>query len=209
MSATTPSWTNFRECFAPLLRPRTWRSWIKKVDFWVRCPAVVPSYDIVMGLVFHFLRRGGTFSFHMKECTGHDISDSALSQRRQTLPWKLFELLLDHVLKPRAQKKAHPEAFWKGWRLTALDGTQVSVPNTPQVLSKMSKAMTRRFSAAFAKVRLAVVVEIGLHNPLGVAIGTQGESEIKLARQVLDRVPEGSLLNCRSLLRQRGFYRAV
>jgi hypothetical protein len=147
-----------------------------------------------MGLVFHFLRRDGSFSTHMKECTGHKISDSALSQRRQALPWRLFELLLEHVLKPRAQKKAHPEAFWKGWRLCALDGTQVSVQNTPQVLSSMSKAISRRFEAAFAKVQMAVVVEIGLHNPLGAAIGTKGESEMELARQVLKYAPEGSLL---------------
>ena len=147
-----------------------------------------------MGLVFHFLRRGGTFSSHMKECTGHQISASALSQRRQALPWRLFELLLGHVLKPRAQEKKHPEAFWKGWRLCAIDGTQVSVQNTPQILSKMSKAVSRRFRAAFAKVQMSVVVEIGLHNPLGAIIGTRGESEMELGRRVLASVPDGSLL---------------
>src|ERR1700712_3862201 len=147
-----------------------------------------------MGLVFHFLRRGGTLSAHMKECTGHQITDSALSQRRQALPWQLFELLMEHILKPRAQAKAHPEAFWKGWRLCAIDGTQVSVPNTPQVLAKMSKAVSSRYKAAFAKIQMTVVVEIGLHNPMGAAIGLLKESEMALARRVLARVIEGCLL---------------
>jgi hypothetical protein len=58
----------------------------------------------------------------------------------------------------------------------------------------MGKAVTRRLNAAFAKVQLAVVVEIGLLNPLGAALGTRRESEMELARRVVERVPEGSLL---------------
>jgi hypothetical protein len=194
MAANELSWTSFRDCIELLLCPKSWELMLKQAGFRVRAPARVSSYDVITGLVFHFLRREGTLSSHMKEATGQSISDSALAQRRQALPWQTFELLLAHVLKPRATPQEHPEAFWKGWRLCAIDGTQASVMNTPQVLAKMGKAVTRRLKAAFAKVQLAVVVEIGLHNPLGAAIGTQRESEMELARRVVEKVPEGSLL---------------
>ena len=48
--------------------------------------------------------------------------------------------------------------------------------------------------AAFAKVGVAVLVELGLHNPIAAAIGPKDESEMVLSRQLLDRLPEKSLL---------------
>ena len=42
-------------------------------------------------------------------------------------------------LRPLAEAAAQPDAFWRGGRLVALDGTQFSLTNTPQV-----KAATRR-----------------------------------------------------------------
>jgi hypothetical protein len=45
----------------------------------------------------------------------------------------LFTGLLQAGLRPRAQKKKHPQAFWRGWRFLALDGTTFSVGNTPQL----------------------------------------------------------------------------
>jgi hypothetical protein len=67
------------------------------------------------------------------------------------------------------------------------------VANTPQIKKRLSKADTRRHKAAFAKVGVAVLVELALHNPIGAAIGASDESEMVLARQLLDRLPENSL----------------
>jgi hypothetical protein len=58
----------------------------------------------------------------------------------------------------------------------------------------MSKASSRRMKAAFAKVGVAVLVELGLHNPIAAAIGASEESEMVLAEQLIDRLPEKSLL---------------
>jgi hypothetical protein len=41
---------------------------------------------------------------------------------------------------------------------------------------------------------VAVLVELGLHNPIAAAIGASEESEMVLSRQLLDRLPENSLL---------------
>jgi hypothetical protein len=62
------------------------------------------------------------------------------------------------------------------------------------VKQRLKKAKSRRFRAAFAKVGVAVLVELGLRNPIAAAIGPRDESEMVLARQLLDRLPEKSLL---------------
>ena len=64
------------------------------------------------------------------------ISNSALSQRRGNLCWEIFEAILSSALKPRAQAKEHPSAFYAGLRLCGVDGSQFSVANTPQDFKK-------------------------------------------------------------------------
>jgi hypothetical protein len=96
-------------------------------------------------------------------------------------------------LRPRATRQQR-EAFWRGWRLTALDGTQFSLTNTPQITTTVEKARTRRGRAAFAKMTAAVLLEVGLHNPLAAAIGRDGESEWALAQRLLAQLPKRALL---------------
>ena len=86
------------------------------------------------------------------------------------------------------------DAFWRGWRLVALDGTQFSLTNTPQITATTTKARTRRGRAAFAKLTTAVLLEVGLHNPLAAAIGRHGESEWALAQRLLAQLPKRAVL---------------
>jgi hypothetical protein len=98
------------------------------------------------------------------------------------------------ALRPRATARQHREAFWRGWRLVALDGTQFSLINTPQITATFKKARTRRGRAAFAKITTAVLLELGLHNPLAAAIGRKGESEWAMAQRLLAQLPKGAML---------------
>lgn len=124
---------------------------------------------------------------------GQKISDAALSQRRATLGLEPFRRLLEAVLGVKADPRQHPEAFYKDMRLLALDGSKFSVSNTPQISGVMFKAATRRCKAAFAKVGVCVLVELGLRNPVAAAIGIKEESETVLAGTLLDKIPAGSL----------------
>lgn len=74
-------------------------------------------------------------------------------------PWSLFESIMDAALAPLAEREAHPESFFEGYRLVGIDGTQWSVGNTPAIVSALPKAAARRFRAAFAKLRLVTLVE--------------------------------------------------
>jgi hypothetical protein len=147
-----------------------------------------------MGMVFHAISGAGTLAEHVGQLTGITISDSALSQRRGNLCWDIFDTILQVALKPRATLEQHPNAFYAGLRLCGVDGTQFSVANTPQVKEKMKKAKSRRHRAAFAKVGVAVMVELGIHNPIAAAIGSKEESEMVLSERILAYLPAKSLL---------------
>ena len=193
---TTASVSNatFKHLFGSLLPAKTIRLWFSKLGPARRCPPKLSPNQLLMSLVFHLLAGAGTLSQHVKSLLGISISDSALSQRRASLPWVLFETLLDAALRPRARERQHPEAFYHGLLLCGLDGSTVSVTNTPQNKAGLFKAESRRFKAAFAKVGVAVLLELGLRNPIAAAIGPNQESEMVLSRQLLDRLPEKSLL---------------
>jgi hypothetical protein len=186
--------STFKALFRAFLSARIIQRWVKRLGPAKRRPPKISSQELLMGLVFHLLAGAGTLAEHVRDLTGKTISDSALSQRRANLPWIIFEMILEAALVPRAKPKEHPEAFYHGLLLCGLDGSRFSVANTPQIKESMSKADTRRHKAAFAKVGVAVLVELALHNPIGAAIGASDESEMVLARQLLDRLPENSLL---------------
>jgi hypothetical protein len=149
---------------------------------------------LLAALVFHVLHMTGTLSEHFAMLFEDALCDSACSDRRVRLPWQIFTELMQRVLRPLARQRRHKEAFWRGWLLTALDGTQHSVTNTPQNNAALSKAKTRRGRAAFAKISTSVLLELGLHNPLAAAIGPQGQSEWELSLSLLARLPKKALL---------------
>ena len=157
-------------------------------------PAKLPLTDLLAALLFHFLCGAGTASEHMFQLLGRAISDSSITDRRLVLPWALWERWLRDALRATAHRRRHPEAFYRGWRLVAVDGTQFSVANTPQTVGKLAKATSRRGKAAFAKITACVLLEVGVHNPLAAAIGHSGQSEWQLSVQLLAQLAKGCLL---------------
>lgn len=170
------------------------------------CKPKLPLGELLQALLFHFLFPNGTCAEHLRQLTGRQRAESTLSERREALPWIVFTELLLLALRPLAHLQKHPQAFWRGLRLTAWDGSQFSLTNTPQNLEQFPKAKARRLRAAWAKITVVVLLEIGLHNPLAAAIGREGESEMALTRRLLASLPAAALLladrltSCTSLL---------
>jgi hypothetical protein len=154
----------------------------------------VPLAQVLPALVFHVMNTAGTLAEHFAQLFDDALADSSLSERRTRLPWEVFTELMRLGLRTLAQPAAHPDAFWRGWRLVALDGTQFSLTNTPQVKASARKAKSRRGRAAFAKLTTGVLLEVGLHNPLAAAIGRGGQSEWVLALELLAQLPARALL---------------
>lgn len=154
----------------------------------------IPLTELLPALIFHFMNGAGTLAQHFFQLFNQPLADSSWSDRRARLPWQVFAELMQRALRPLARRRRHPQAFWRGWRLVALDGTQFSLTNTPQIKGAIKKAKSRRGRAAFAKLTTGVLLEIGLHNPLAAAVGRHGQSEWELARGLLSHLSQGVLL---------------
>jgi len=150
--------------------------------------------QLLISFVYHVMVGSGAFSEHVFKIFGVSIKDSSLSGRRQRMGFEPFAWLMKHALRPMADPERNLGCFYKGLRLCGIDGSCWSVTNTLQNQAKMSKAISRRFEAAFAKVEMCVLVELGLHNPLAAEISLKGEGEWALSSKLLDRLPELSLL---------------
>jgi hypothetical protein len=159
-----------------------------------RSAPVMSAAQVVSGFIYHQLQASGTLAKNSKRLHGIPMSDSAHSQRRQNLPVELFEQLMGVALQPLADESLHPECFYGGYRLVGIDGTQFSVLNTPAILAELPKAASRRFQAAFAKLRLVSLVELGTHASLAALAGPASEGEQQLAARLWKQVPEGSLV---------------
>lgn len=154
----------------------------------------VPLSQLLPAFVFHFMNGAGTLAQHGLQLCGLSLAESSWAERRARLPWQVFADLMRRALRPRTTRRRQPEAFWRGWRLLALDATQFSLTNTPQVCGAVRKAKCRRGRAAFAKLTVDVLLEVGLHHPLAAALGRQGQSEWELAHGLLSQWPKQALL---------------
>jgi hypothetical protein len=137
----------------------------------------IPLAALLTSLVFHLTNATGTLAEHFALLFEEALSDSAYADRRARLPWQVFAELMTRALRPLARQRPYPEAFWRGWRLVALDGTQFSLSNTPANNAARPETKSRRGRSAFAKLTTGVLVGLGLHNPLAAVIGQHGQSE--------------------------------
>jgi hypothetical protein len=101
----------------------------------------------------------------------------------------VMQQIMGVALRPQAQPQKHPTAFFKCLRLCGLDGSRASVDNTPQTKELLLEAASRRHKAAFAKVSIVTIVELGIHT-IGAVVGPQEESEAVLGQPLWGQLPE-------------------
>jgi hypothetical protein len=187
-------WRSERSALNVMIHPKTINRIVREGKHSVAgAPAVLKAHELMASLVYHAMQPVGTLGAHTREATGKKMSDSALSERRQNLEETALERIMAEALKPVARREQESTAFYQQWRLVALDGTEFSLRNTPAILERINKVASRRLRAAFAKLNVVVLMELGVHNPLALAVGRDGESEMKLARRLVYGMPTDSL----------------
>ena len=156
---------------------------------------ILSRAQLLSALIFHYtVTWAGTFSEHLLILMGMKIAESTLSERRQALPFEIFEQLLARVLRPLTSASA--QAFHQGLRLVAIDGIGFSLPNNQKIKKRCQKGNNGHGPVAFAKLQCAALVELVMHNPLAARLGINGESEWKLALGLLVHLPKLCLLLC-------------
>jgi transposase IS4-like protein/DDE family transposase len=123
----------------------------------------------------------------------------ALSQARTRLGEEPMRALFGRIAVPVA-RAGTPGAWLRGWRLTALDGVMVDMPDTAANLAVFGKAVggTRR---PWPQTRTVALSECGTHAVLAAEIGTIYQGERELARELRGRVQPDMLV-----VADRGFY---
>jgi hypothetical protein len=119
-------------------------------------------------------------------------TSGGLTQARKRLGPEPLELLFDQVAVPVAGALTRG-AFRRNWRLMAVDGFALDVPDTRANAAAFGYPAGGRERPAFPKVRVVTIGECGSHAKVAVHIGpvgAKGSSEQALARRMFGRLEE-------------------
>jgi hypothetical protein len=117
---------------------------------------------------------------------------TALSNARQRLPLPVFHA----ALAAQAQQISHsvPQAFWQGWRVLLLDGSQVRLRPWSEVASEFSASSNQRGKAYWVLMRVVAVFCLHSGLVLASAVGATTVSEQALAGQLFQGLGSGLYL---------------
>ena len=161
---------------------------------------VVMYYVIALGLyrpqdtreVLRVLQEG------LKAILGpeHEVKTAgkpAISQARTRLGCEPLQRLYDAVVKPVATPETQG-AFYREWRLVAMDGFTLEVPDTEANRSAFARPKSPSGGeSAYPRLRGVGWVEVGTHVLFGAALGSYATGEITLAKQVVPHLGPGML----------------
>lgn len=128
-------------------------------------------------------------------------STAAISRARARLGAEPLRMLFERVCRPLATGQTRG-AFYRGWRLVAVDGTTLDVADTPSNVEAFGRPGSGRGEGkgGFPQVRIAALAECGTHAIFAAATGCLSTHETTLARRLFGRLAAGMLL-----LADRGF----
>lgn len=128
-------------------------------------------------------------------------SKSAISQARTRLGHDAMRQLAKRVLRPLAQPGA-PGAWYRGFRLMALDGSSMDVADEQANAEFFGYPGANRGQCAFPQARVLGLVECGTHAVVAAAIAPYAHSEKAMAAESLPGWLQPDML----VMADRGFY---
>ena len=125
-------------------------------------------------------------------------SEEALSKPRARLGPAPLRLLFEQVAGPLAAPGAQG-AFWRGLRVTSVDGTTLDVQDTDANWERFGGPTTKteqgeRLRGAFPQLRLLVLAECGTRALIAASVGPYTTGEKTLTAGLLPRLDESMLL---------------
>lgn len=120
---------------------------------------------------------------------------AALSKARARLGPEPLKALFARVAVPVATE-ATVGAWYRGWRLVAVDGTTFDVPDTSSNVDHFGRPGNSRGEgkSAYPQARVAVLAECGTHAIFAAAAGGLATHETTLARRLFPQLTSGMLL---------------
>ncbi|WP_433060598.1 IS4 family transposase [Dactylosporangium sp. CS-033363] len=138
-------------------------------------------------------------------------TSSAITQARKRLGRELFAELFRGTCGPVAGRAGPAAAaaalgaargsFLRSWRLLAIDGFEIDVPDTPANVAEFGYAGSGEKQSSFPKARVVALAECGTHAFVAAAVGTHTSGEKTLAATLYPQLHGDELLTA-----DRGFY---
>ena len=164
------------------------------------------DYEEVAARVTGSLDRFGCWDASWSVPTASAITQARKRLGRRVLP-ELFERTCGPVAGDTGRTAgltalgAARGSFLRGWRLVAIDGFELDLPDTPGNAAEFGYAGSGDNRSAFCKARVVAVAECGTHAFLAAEVGAYAVGERTLAQRLYPRLRPDELLTA-----DRGFY---
>jgi hypothetical protein len=124
------------------------------------------------------------------------VSKSSISGLRSRIGSAPLAELIERCCGPLANAQDHPQAFYTGLRLVAIDGSCFELPDEADNVEAFGYPGSRTSvvgHASYPQARCAILVECATHAILGASIGAYRTGEWELCRVLLPRMERGML----------------
>jgi Insertion element 4 transposase N-terminal/Transposase DDE domain len=124
------------------------------------------------------------------------VSKSSISGLRSRIGSAPLRDLVQRCCVPMADMGVHPEAFYRGLRLVAIDGSCMELPDeadNAQTFGYPGSRTSAAGHAGYPQARCAVLVECATHAILGANLGPYATGEWDLCIDLLPRLQPGML----------------
>jgi Insertion element 4 transposase N-terminal/Transposase DDE domain len=120
-------------------------------------------------------------------------SSPAISKARTRLGPAVLAALFDRVCVPVAAPDT-AGAFYRSWRLVAVDGTTFDAPDEAVNTARFGKPSNDQGTGAFPQVRVVALAECGTHAVFAAALAGITTGEQDLLRRLLGKIGAGMLV---------------
>lgn len=134
------------------------------------------------------------------EVTGGSVAKSSISQLRNKIGHEPLKELHRRTCVPLALPDQHPDAFYCGLRLVAMDGSNFEIPDEVENVAVFGYPGSRTGHAGYPQAQCAVLVECATHAIIAANLGAYRTGEWEICKPLLTALAPGMLC-----LADRGF----
>jgi hypothetical protein len=148
--------------------------------------------------VFSVISQGLAWAAGAAQPAG--VGKSAISSLRSRIGAAPLAELVRRCCVPLADAAVHPNAFYRGLRLVAIDGSTFELPDETDNDAAFGRPGCRQGTSGYPQARCVILVECGTHAILGAKLGAYRSGEWELCPPLLQALGPGMLC-----LADRGF----
>ena len=124
----------------------------------------------------------------------HTTSHSAICYQRARFDAEILHSVMNMCYKPICTLESHPDAFYHGRRLMAIDGSKFNVADTPANSTAFGRSTNHYGKGAFPQIQAVALMECGSRAVLDLVLGTYSHAEIHALPFLLPRLTADMLV---------------